>query len=887
LWQGESSSWDALESYIRWVVEFRTLCVRHALSGKTIEVAAEGAPDVSPVVDLKQRAGSTLAALATLREAVGWPKDYLADAPLPETRDRVRALLEGLRLGPRWAAFTSAHETVASGLAQELVAAAMQGSVAFGDLPRAFLRGFYQKWLAAVVQEREPLRSFHTLTHEQRVLEFRDLDKRLLLHNQRALTARLRDLTQERLRKPDAVAAMVPLRSEMSRQRGLSPLRRTIRRAEAAIRAIKPCFLMSPLTVAQYLRGSEPSFDLVIFDEASQLPPEDAVGAVLRGRRLVVVGDPKQLPPTNFFAVMAGQIDPVIGDNGEPLFEDRESILEEFMASGAAKSRLKWHYRSKHESLISFSNVQFYDAELRTFPSADRDSHHLGLRFEYIPNAVYEGHGLNRVEARRVAKAVMEHARRHPDLSLGVGTFNMRQQLAIQDQLEVYRREDPSVEDFFAKKDGEGFFVKNLENIQGDERAVIFLSVTYAKGHDGRLRYQFGPLNAENGWRRLNVLVTRARHCMQVFSSIHAGDINLAATPSLGAKLLHDFLAYAEHGTLDSALLRAAAQAESPFEREVFNELTRRGLSLDTQVGVSGYRVDLGVRDEALPGRYVCGIECDGVAYHSSETARDRDRLRQEVLEERGWIIHRIWSTDWFKDREGQIERVLQLVEQARAQPRRVVAITAEAMPEPDPDPPPATDAASPGEEVALEPPPYQTPTARPYRLATGEGRYSGQDILTAPPDQIDRAVLAVVETEAPLHLTDLLTRVAGMWGKKAGSRIARRITSRLDHAQRCGQVVRRGDFVWAPSAQITVRSRAGTGIPAERICPEEYREAVMTVLRTGQGFARPLLTNEVRSLFGFNRTGAILEAQIGQAIETLLHEGVLGEGSAGIVLRM
>jgi very-short-patch-repair endonuclease len=708
----------------------------------------------------------------------------------------------------------------------------------------------------------------------------------LLEHNRRAVIGKLRDLTQERLHRPEAAAGMVHLRSEMARQRGLSPLRKTLARSEGALRAIKPCFLMSPLTVAQYLRGSEPSFDLVIFDEASQLPPEDAVGAIVRGKQLVVVGDPKQLPPTNFFAVMGGQVAPVTDDNGDLLFEDRESILEEFTAAGAAKSRLRWHYRSKHESLISFSNVHFYDAELCTFPSADTDSHRRGLRFDYIPDAVYEGQGINRMEARRVAKAVIEHAKHHPGVSLGVGTFNLRQQLAIQDELEQYRRRDPSLEEFFARKEQEGFFVKNLENIQGDERDVIFLSVTYAKGHDGRLRYQFGPLNAENGWRRLNVLVTRARQAMHVFSSIRATDINLATTPSLGAKLLHDFLAFAEHGTLDSPLIRKSAETESPFEREVFKELTRRGLTLDPQVGVAGYRIDFGVRDDKEPGHYMCGIECDGVAYHSSETARDRDRLRLEVLMDRGWTIHRIWSTDWFKDREGQIERILRLVEEARARPRKVVAPTPAATPGPDTDPP-ESDAEVVDIPDVRRRESYRRPPARPYRLTGGEGKFRGQDIFQAPPDQVYRAILAVVETEAPLHLTDLLTRVAGMWGKKAGSRIAGQITWYLEEAQRRGEVVRRGDFVWGPSQQVSVRSRSGTGIPAERICLDEYREAVLTVLRSGHGFPRPQLTNEVRSLLGFNRTGSILEEEIARAIESLLGEEILGEGSTGIVLRV
>ncbi|HYX40151.1 MAG TPA: AAA domain-containing protein, partial [Pyrinomonadaceae bacterium] len=465
---------------------------------------------------------------------------------------------------------------------------------------------------------------------------------------------------------PEAAAALPFLRGQLARQRGLSPLRTTFQRSYAAIRAIKPVFLMSPLTVAQLLDGQAPTFDLVIFDEASQLPAEDAVGAIVRGRQLVVVGDPKQLPPTNFFSVMSGTTNVPVGEDGVPLFEDSESILEDFMGSGAPWTRLKWHYRSAHESLINFSNVSFYDADLYTFPSVETDSQHTGLSFEYIPDGVYEGKGLNLVEARRVADAVVRHAQTRPEQSLGVGTFNLRQQIAIQDELEVRRRQDPSLEPFFARSKREPFFVKNLENIQGDERDVIFLSVTYAQDASGVLRYNFGPLNGENGWRRLNVLTTRARQSMRVFSSMKGDEINPVHATSQGPQLLRDFLLYAERGRLDSTTARAAADTESPFEREVYLELTRRGVQLQPQVGVAGYRIDFGVRDPELPGRYLCGIECDGAAYHSSETARDRDRLRQQVLEARGWTIHRLWSTDWFKDRNGQIERLLELIERTR-----------------------------------------------------------------------------------------------------------------------------------------------------------------------------------------------------------------------------
>lgn len=247
---------------------------------------------------------------------------------------------------------------------------------------------------------------------------------------------------------------------------------------------------------------------------------------ILRGRQLVVVGDPKQLPPTNFFAVQSGAVNAPIGEDGLPLYQDSQSILEEAMGAGVPQSRLKWDYRSTHESLIRFSNVSFYDADLYAFPSFETDSADSGLQFEFVEKGIYEGKGLNLAEVRRVADAVVEHAKTKPDVSLGVGTFNLRQQLAIQDELEQRRRQDSSIEPFFDKSNPEPFFVKNLENIQDDVREVIFLRVTYARSVDGKMPYNLGLLSCENGWRRLNVLTTRARQLMRVYSSINSDEIN-------------------------------------------------------------------------------------------------------------------------------------------------------------------------------------------------------------------------------------------------------------------------------------------------------------------------------------------------------------------------
>ncbi len=334
--------------------------------------------------------------------AAGLPADYFTARFLEEIQSRVGELADNLSLAPRWAAFEDARQRVEKTVVSELLLQAMEGQISFADMGAAFKRAFYQKWLAHVINERTELRSFHTLTHEQRINEFQELDQRVLHENRASLVSSMRETLQSNLRGAEVQNAMRFLRRELAKQRGLAPLRVTMKQSVQAIRAIKPCFMMSPQTVAQLLDDATTKFDLVIFDEASQLPTEEAVGAILRGKQLVVVGDPKQLPPTNFFAVQSGQVNAPIGEDGLPLYDDSQSILEEVMGAGVPQSRLKWHYRSAHESLIAFSNVHFYDADLYTFPSVDTDNPESGLHFEYVDNGVYEGKGLNMAEARKL-----------------------------------------------------------------------------------------------------------------------------------------------------------------------------------------------------------------------------------------------------------------------------------------------------------------------------------------------------------------------------------------------------------------------------------------------------------------------------------------------------
>ncbi|AHG93501.1 Protein of unknown function DUF3320 (plasmid) [Gemmatirosa kalamazoonensis] len=308
--------------------------------------------------------------------------------------------------------------------------------------------------------------------------------------------------------------------------------------------------------------------------------------------------------------------------------------------------------------------------------------------------------------------------------------------------------------------------------------------------------------------------------------------------------------------------------------------LVDRGLTVVPQVGVAGYRVDLGVLHDAVPGRFLCGIECDGVAYHASDTARDRDRLRQQVLEDRGWTIHRVWSTDWFKDRAGQIERLLALIAADTAGAGTAAASTAE----PDAAAGTAESETARAEAAALGGmPPYVRPAVVPYTFAAGEERYADDDLLAAPAERLRDAVRDVVIAEAPVHDDDLVARVAGMWGTRVGSRIEARIRDAAAAAERAGAVRRRGAFWWGPADAVAVRSRTGTRIPAERIAPEEYQEAVRLVLAGGHALPREQLVTEVRALLGFARTGPALEDAIGGAIDALLAGGELGEAAAGI----
>lgn len=527
-----------------------------------------------------------------------------------------------------------------------LVKAVENGTVSVGEAEEAFMVNYCRWWLDKAVDKDKVLRRFSSFSHVDRIERFRSLDDDYASITAQYVAAKLsmHFPNQEEVTRHTDYGI---LRRELEKKRRHKPLRQLMNEIPQVITQLTPCLLMSPLSVAQYLSPDHSLFDVVIFDEASQITVWDAVGSIARGRQVIVAGDPKQLPPTGFFERSEDDEDGEVDDVG-----DMESILDEMQGSNVPSLNLSWHYRSRHESLITFSNHQYYNGELVTFPSPFTEDKAVKL---IRVDGHYErgGSRTNRAEALAVVEEVKRRLSGRPPgdaKSIGIITFNVEQQRLIEDLLDDARRKDKTLELHFLDDAFEPVFVKNLETVQGDERDVCLFSVAYGPDLAGHVTMNFGPLNRDGGERRLNVAITRARYEFVVISTIHPDQIDLSRTSSIGVRDLKHFLQYAEDGVsaIAAADRGSLGDFDSPFEQAIARELTKKSWLTHSQVGISQYRIDLGVVHPDHPGRYLCGIECDGATYHRSATARDRDKIRESVLKDLGWELVRIWSTDYW-----------------------------------------------------------------------------------------------------------------------------------------------------------------------------------------------------------------------------------------------
>ena len=588
--------------------------------------------------------------------------DRLSFAALEKAIVSLGACESRADLLPMWIDVKNASERV-----QELGLQYLVDAVTSHDLPVEQLRPgfeylFYDSLVRKLFNDNPDLWRLTGTSQEETRRRFVDLDKAVIELTQLDIAFRA-----SRARVPQGVRGTVVrettdlalIQHEISKQKQHIPIRQLLLRAGEAIQALKPCFMMSPMSVAQFLAPGLIHFDLVVMDEASQLRPEDALGAIARGTQLVVVGDPKQLPPTSFFQ---RALDDEEDLDEKTIAAEGESILDIALGRYQPVRRLRWHYRSQHHSLIAFSNQEFYDGDLIVFPSAYHEHPDLGVKF--IPvQAIYENRR-NAIEAQRVVEAILEHIAVHPGDSLGVVTMNFEQRELIEELLDARLANDSFSTTWIEGRDEtpEPFFIKNLENVQGDERDAIFISVTYGKDAQGNIFQRFAGVNSATGQRRLNVLITRAKKRTVVFSSLDADQIQVGPGTPWGVKALKGYLDYAKKGISSQPEVSPGAEPSNEHEAAIGYVLRENGYDVVPQVGVSGYFIDLAVRHPGKPGTFLLGIEFDGKSYHSGRSARDRDRLRQMTLERQGWKIHRIWSTDWFKNRDAEVDRLLKRV---------------------------------------------------------------------------------------------------------------------------------------------------------------------------------------------------------------------------------
>ncbi|MDE0318709.1 MAG: DUF3320 domain-containing protein [Acidimicrobiaceae bacterium] len=820
--------------------------------------------------------------------------------------DEMASSVEGVDV---WTHFVESQQQLARLGLEAVLDLCKRRSVEAADIPGIVKHSVLRRWVDDVMDRDSRLRQGTALDRHRIRQDFQLLDRALVGLSASAV---INACAQRRPTSVAGGAGHIRHQAQLSKRHW--PVRRLLGEAGDAAQRLKPCFMMSPLSVSQFL-PSDLQFDAVIFDEASQVTAADAVNCIYRGRQLIVAGDSKQLPPTNFFA--KAMDDDALDDADDDL-HDFKSILDLCKAQSLPERMLRWHYRSRHEALIAFSNRRFYGGELQTFPSADFDVPDLGIEFFRV-NGTYRGGRDkprdNLEEAAKAVERVLHHRRHHPKMTIGVVALSAAQQFAVERELERRAKTEPELSRLLESEDRlSGLFVKNLETVQGDERDVIILTVGYGPDEHGKQPTNFGPLNREDtGWRRLNVAVTRARRRVEVIASISAGDIKNASDNKSIEHLIR-YLDYAERGPEALALEPAGSRGdvESPFEAEVLSAVWQMGYEADPQVGVAGYRVDIGIRHPDRPGVYVLGVECDGASYHSSKVARDRDRLRQDVLEGLDWTIYRIWSTAWFKNRPAEEAKLREAIERAveaspiatpfDAHSGEVSDRARDAAFERG-----ATDASAPvrdsGSSAAAGAAPDDAPEDRDEAVQV---RYTEVDFDALPAwatqyeeprvpfilepgwefhDEMSRPVIVaqvgnIVEEHAPIHREDVLRAVREAWRlQRAGKLISKAFDEAIQQARSVGSLVMRGEWLSRVGAEVAVRVPRSSDSPRRevaRVPPEEIQLAICRILEDAGPCDPEDLCREWARTYGWRRVGSDIRDAFHQAATVLREAGVV-----------
>lgn len=734
----------------------------------------------------------------------------------------------------------------------------------------AYLKRFYRLWLDAMLPQFPAVQTFRGRIHDQTVKEFRELDKKQF----KIAQSRVRERVFGRMPDFNSITSTKDevgiLKRELNKQRRLMPLRKLFNEIPNLLTSLKPCFMMSPLSVSVFLEAKSYDFDMVIFDEASQVHTEDAIGAIMRGKQVIIVGDTKQLPPTNFFASSLEDedfdVDIETPDSDAGAYQ---SILDEAVTVLPERS-LRWHYRSRHEHLIAFSNIKIYNNSMITFPSSVEKVADYGVEYIYVSNGVYDRGGKrnNIIEAKKVADLVFEHYRKFPNRSLGVVTFSEAQQQAIDAAIRQNRHQNAMYEQFFMEDRENPFFIKNLENVQGDERDTIIFSIGYAKDSNGMMYMNFGPLSKDGGHRRLNVAITRAKYNVKLVGSIVPTDIDLEKSSAEGVRLLRSYIEFAKQGII--ALQKELSYSynvefDSPFEEAVYDFLVASDYNVITQVGCSGFRIDMAVKRPNQNGVFAIGIECDGASYHSSRTARERDRLRQSVLEDMGWTIYRIWSSDWIKDQKTEEQKLINAIDKALNKTIKEQS---------------ADDKTVDTIDVSVSSIEIEEDIQNEEYSVDGYGFISYQQVNISDYNSLaeHKIIRQVIEIEQPIHFEELCRRVAPLFGNQKATSKVRDGVEHIFRWYLAEDIKRNGDFITMKDFdQLQVRTpneEDGYIRPITQISDEEIGKAMMIIAKNSYGITPEDLIVTTAREFGYKRTGENIVYSLRNVYDNLLAVG-------------
>lgn len=771
---------------------------------------------------------------------------------------KCKTCLSGIYRLDNWCRFRGVLKEIGERGLLPFVYTAAEENLIPSDIPAAYRKRLYSGQIDLILAQEPVLASFSRISQDRSAELFKKKDVLQFEINKAKIRAGLssRRPSLDMISSGGAVSVLLREGEKKRRQKSIRTL---LTETGELIQVIKPCFLMSPLSVSTFLSSGNIHFDAVIFDEASQIFPQDAIGAIYRADQLIVVGDSRQMPPSNFFnASLETAEDEETGD-----VADFESVLDLCSAS-MRQLRLSWHYRSRFEQLIAFSNMNFYDGGLTTFPSASADGDGVGVDYHYVNGIFDRKSHTNRAEAEYIAELVYKNIEKYPDRSLGVVAFSASQQNLIDKLLWERRLNEPDKEFFFAKDKSEPFFIKNLETVQGDERDTIIFSVAYGYDADGKLLHNFGPLNRAGGERRLNVAVTRAKYNVQLVSSIHCTDIDLTRTGAEGARLLKEYLDFAENG--NAALIQSAAANRleglgSELEEEICEFLRDNGFIVDAQVGYSGFRIDLGLK-KTDGSDYVLAIECDGASYRAAKNARDRDRLRQQILEKMGWRFYRIWSTDWYCNKAEEKHRLLEAAEKAVNTPLRY-------------DKP--RDSIS-GSENGQNEADFEEEKNDRFEFPPYQAADIDMLIPIYQPSYFKAMVKEILKIEAPLSEELLLKRVLPFFRReKVTVSVQNMYEIEMKDCIEYG-IIRRNGFLYYQGNNIHFRAAGDIVREVKHICPEELAAGIMAILKQNITADKNGLYHELARQCGISRAGSNITELFDRALE-LLGDKVKVEG--------